>query len=673
MKVGDIVRLLKNSKNKLFLVSIIIMTILLSGGGTVYGAVIEVNNSTILPNRLAGMNGYQTSAQIADQGWTTSREAVLASGLQNSTVETLAAGALASKKNIPMFLTDGVSIDPYVLNEIVKLGVFKVYVTSGTAVIQQSVLDVLTRKGIECISVYGIDAASTTVEIAKQMAPFTGIVVTGGIGRDALSVASIAGSKGFPILYTDSSGALPTSVANYIKGLHDITNSYIIGGTAIVQSPITTMLPGMIVRYAGTTSYETNLNVLRGFDSDLNWGHVFIANGQTLAEALAGAPLAAMFKAPIVLTDGISIAGADYVDSKITTRSIVTALGGTAIVSEAVLHQIGTTNPLQSIDITTPATKLSYSIGDKLDITGLVVTGTYNDGSTKKEIITAENVTGFNSSTAAIDQVLTINVGGLIVTYKVQIVPQYGPFTYTVTGGKAQITGYTGAGGDVTIPSTLGGYPVISIGTGAFGNCSGLASISIPKGVTDIGGQAFIGCTDLTSISIPQEVTSIGEQAFRDCFGLTTIKFNSSTTAIFDSAETIQATTKIIGYDPSTAKDYATKYNMAFEVVSYSPDTSGVIEIKPASSIVNSSKIWTIKLNGLVNEASIKDKIYITNSQGIKQIPTCTVSTVNGLSQINVKPDQNYTPGDYMLWVRDIETVKGTKLKSQVYLKFTVL
>ena len=77
---------------------------------------------------------------------------------------------------------------------------------------------------------------------------------------------------------------------------------------------------------------------------------------------------------------------------------------------------------LQSIAITTPATKLSYSSGDNLDITGLVVTGTYSDGSTKMEPITAANVTGFNSAVAAANQLLTINVSGQTVTYKVQIV-----------------------------------------------------------------------------------------------------------------------------------------------------------------------------------------------------------------------------------------------------------
>jgi len=98
----------------------------------------------------------------------------------------------------------------------------------------------------------------------------------------------------------------------------------------------------------------------------------------------------------------------------------------------------------------------------------------------------------------------------------------------------------------------------------------------------------------------------------------------------------------------------------------------GMTEIKTTSPIVGPRKVWTIKLNGLVNEASIKDKIYITNSHGVKQVPTCTVTVNNGLSQISVKPDIEYTPDDYILWVTDIVNVKGNKLKSQVYLKFTV-
>ncbi|OLN25569.1 N-acetylmuramoyl-L-alanine amidase [Desulfosporosinus metallidurans] len=144
-----------------------------------------------------------------------------------------------------------------------------------------------------------------------------------------------------------------------------------------------------------------------------------------------------------------------------------------------------------------------------------------------------------------------------------------GDYTYTVTDGEVQITKYSGSGGIVTIPSTLSGFPVTSIGDDAFVDWSGtsITSISIPQGVTSIGNTAFWGCKGLTSISIPQGVISIGNGAFSNCTGLIAISFNSATTTIYDDANTIPDATKIIGYDPSTAKDYATKYNRIFEVI----------------------------------------------------------------------------------------------------------
>ncbi|MFH1129592.1 MAG: immunoglobulin-like domain-containing protein [Patescibacteria group bacterium] len=75
---------------------------------------------------------------------------------------------------------------------------------------------------------------------------------------------------------------------------------------------------------------------------------------------------------------------------------------------------------LTSIAITTPA-KLTYTVGDTLDISGLVVTGTYSDATTKVETITIGNVTGFNSSAPATDQVLTITVGGKTTTYTINV------------------------------------------------------------------------------------------------------------------------------------------------------------------------------------------------------------------------------------------------------------
>lgn len=76
---------------------------------------------------------------------------------------------------------------------------------------------------------------------------------------------------------------------------------------------------------------------------------------------------------------------------------------------------------LVSISITSPATKLTYDIGDVLDISGLVVVGTYTDNSTSTLPITTSDVTGFDSSTPTIGQVLTVTYEGKTTTYTINV------------------------------------------------------------------------------------------------------------------------------------------------------------------------------------------------------------------------------------------------------------
>jgi hypothetical protein len=100
---------------------------------------------------------------------------------------------------------------------------------------------------------------------------------------------------------------------------------------------------------------------------------------------------------------------------------------------------------------------------------------------------------------------------------------QEGDFIFSVTGGQAWITRYTGPGGDLTLPSSLGGAPVTSIGDRAFQNCTGLTSIIIPEGVSSLGEGAFSGCKSLKSISLPQSLSVIGDLAFENCTSLKSI------------------------------------------------------------------------------------------------------------------------------------------------------
>ena len=73
-------------------------------------------------------------------------------------------------------------------------------------------------------------------------------------------------------------------------------------------------------------------------------------------------------------------------------------------------------------------------------------------------------------------------------------------FTFTNIGGPVIITGYTGSGGVVTIPGTINGQTVASIGAGAFSNCTSLNIATIPNSVISIGSGAFSGCTNLASV-----------------------------------------------------------------------------------------------------------------------------------------------------------------------------
>ncbi len=121
-------------------------------------------------------------------------------------------------------------------------------------------------------------------------------------------------------------------------------------------------------------------------------------------------------------------------------------------------------------------------------------------------------------------------------------------FTYSLSGDKAVITGYTGTDSQVTVPDTIDGYAVSQIGEFAFFmntniteitlpetieviddyaffKCSKLSKVSIEKNSTlRIGTSAFEGCISLREIVLPDTVTEIGERAFLSCSNLDTVE-----------------------------------------------------------------------------------------------------------------------------------------------------
>jgi len=64
------------------------------------------------------------------------------------------------------------------------------------------------------------------------------------------------------------------------------------------------------------------------------------------------------------------------------------------------------------------------------------------------------------------------NIIVLLVALLVLALPLCGwaQFSFITNNGAITITGYTGSGGNVVIPSTTNGYPVTTIGGSAFQN-----------------------------------------------------------------------------------------------------------------------------------------------------------------------------------------------------------
>ncbi len=138
-------------------------------------------------------------------------------------------------------------------------------------------------------------------------------------------------------------------------------------------------------------------------------------------------------------TDGVVLDLAFTVDEDVVTGSSLqlgvsmnqfahAAISENAMVVTNLVDKFSTTvtlnvvRVLESIDITTEPTKKQYYVGDTtLDLTDMVVTGYYNDGSSEVlDGITAGNASGFDTATAG-DKTITITYQELTDSFQINV------------------------------------------------------------------------------------------------------------------------------------------------------------------------------------------------------------------------------------------------------------
>lgn len=76
--------------------------------------------------------------------------------------------------------------------------------------------------------------------------------------------------------------------------------------------------------------------------------------------------------------------------------------------------------PVTQISVNSTDHKVAYKVGDSLDVTGLTISVVYGNGYTETVAVTADMVSGFDSSEAGEEQ-LTVAFGGMETTYQVTV------------------------------------------------------------------------------------------------------------------------------------------------------------------------------------------------------------------------------------------------------------
>ena len=311
---------------------------------------LSTNVSAANLDRLGGENRYETAALINNQ--IKSETLILVSG--NDFADALSATSLVKYYNAEIHLVNK-ELDSNTINS-VNNEFKKALIIGGTSAVSSEIENELKlelgEKNVERLG--GKNRYETSELVAEKILELSNsnttssslgkaFVVTGKDFADALSVAPISASYGYPIILTpgESIGDLG------LKTLNTIGSYYKIGGESVVSDKIdklTDVESSSINRLSGANRYETNKAVIGEFATyAFNYNTTYVANGLNFPDALAGSVLAAKNKAPIVFVSNTATISAKDVITCFQSDNII-ALGGTSVVSNYTMNSLIDTN-----------------------------------------------------------------------------------------------------------------------------------------------------------------------------------------------------------------------------------------------------------------------------------------------------------------------------------------
>ncbi|WP_084284320.1 cell wall-binding repeat-containing protein [Clostridium lundense] len=291
--------------------------------------------------RMFGADRFVTAQNVATQAFGKAENVVIVNGLGYA--DAVSAAPLAKILNAPILLVDNTK-NPYVslLETLWKLGTKKVYIVGGQGVVTKELEDNLAKSyAVERISGdpkdgrYGTNAAVAKKVLEKTNATKAILVSAEGYA-DALSVASIAATKGYPVLFGNKN-EVPKVVKEAVQGLEVKA----VGGEGVLPEKVLSQIGAERIA-KGADRFATNLNVLDYFKNELKFENIFVAAGgndskHKFADALVASAVAAKYGSPLVLsglgtTDISKQAANQYIKENMNSNNKVTIVGGGASV-----------------------------------------------------------------------------------------------------------------------------------------------------------------------------------------------------------------------------------------------------------------------------------------------------------------------------------------------------
>ncbi|MBU1250115.1 cell wall-binding repeat-containing protein [Chryseoglobus sp. 28M-23] len=292
--------------------------------------------------RLAGDDRYETAVAISEDGFPSGADTVyIANGVGYA--DALSAAPAAAQDNAPLLLTPANTLPSAVRAELNRLSPATIVIVGGTAAVSTSVENALEglsfSPSVERVA--GADRYATSRAIADYAFATVGAVyIASGLNfPDALTAGPAAAELGGPvILVRGTSSSLDAATLQAFDDL-SATEIYIAGGTTVVSGGIQSQLVSesyQVQRTSGDDRYATSVAINENaFDAETV---VYLATGESFADALAGSALAAGQGVPLYVSRTACIPENVYESIVALGAETIVLLGGPAALSTDVAN-----------------------------------------------------------------------------------------------------------------------------------------------------------------------------------------------------------------------------------------------------------------------------------------------------------------------------------------------